>query len=337
MPVKYQNQTTAFILGGNNVRINGHGSGTFDGNANKSNYPGRPHALTLNGSTNSVIKRISFIRSKMWTLSVIYSHKVELDSIFVNNTGNRAQSCELHWQSFRSSHIKFNNWTVYNGDDRVSLKADSTDISITNCEFYNGLGIAIGSIGKYTDQFETIERLTVENISYHTTRPCTRSTLRLGRTTRTVTRQTEEVVVLGANASNMTFQNLTSDNIHGGALTISQCTRFSGAPGEGNASRAHVMFQIIDIKINGLEGITQSSNVASLQCSAVAPCIDIGVYDVDLRFANGTEATGYLCGNFNDVEDFECTEEPRIGGSAIGVEHCSSFDYCCPKIAWYAC
>jgi hypothetical protein len=58
---------------------------------------------------------------------------------------------------------------VYNGDDSISLKGNSTDISITNSNFYNGLGIALGSIGQYNDQFETIERLTAKNINYHNT------------------------------------------------------------------------------------------------------------------------------------------------------------------------
>lgn len=68
-----------------------------------------------------------------------------------------------------SSHIKFNNWTVYNGDDSLSLKANSTDITITNSKFVNGLGIAFGSIGQLKDQYETIERVYVENIEYEDT------------------------------------------------------------------------------------------------------------------------------------------------------------------------
>lgn len=119
-------------------------------------------------------------------MSIIYSHHVLLDSIFVNNTGNWAQSCEFAYirvgennvltnccpantdgaDTIRSSHITFNNWTVYNGDDSLSMKANSTDITIKNSKFYNGLGIAMGSIGQYNGQFETIERITAENIEY---------------------------------------------------------------------------------------------------------------------------------------------------------------------------
>lgn len=71
--------------------------------------------------------------------------------------------------TIRSSHISFNNLTVHNGDDSISFKANSTDISLTNSHFYNGLGVAIGSIGQYHDQFETVERINVENIVYDNT------------------------------------------------------------------------------------------------------------------------------------------------------------------------
>ncbi|MAD83937.1 MAG: hypothetical protein CL912_13325 [Deltaproteobacteria bacterium] len=68
-----------------------------------------------------------------------------------------------------SHHIAFNNWTVENGDDSISLKANSTDISITNSRFFNGLGVAIGSIGQYKGQFETVERLKVNNCTFSNT------------------------------------------------------------------------------------------------------------------------------------------------------------------------
>jgi hypothetical protein len=77
MDVGYQNQSTALIIGGNNVRINGYEKGTFDGNGdywyqwireqpNTSNYPGRPHGVTFDSLTNSVIRGLTFLRSQMW-------------------------------------------------------------------------------------------------------------------------------------------------------------------------------------------------------------------------------------------------------------------------------
>lgn len=53
-----------------------------------------------------------------------------------------------------------------NGDDSISAKANSTDITITNSTFYNGLGIAIGSIGQYKGAFETVERIHAKDINF---------------------------------------------------------------------------------------------------------------------------------------------------------------------------
>lgn len=49
------------------------------------------------------------------------------------------------------------------------MKANSTDITITNSKFHNSLGITVGSIGQYNDQFETIEPITVMNVEYDNT------------------------------------------------------------------------------------------------------------------------------------------------------------------------
>lgn len=73
----YQNQSTAFIISGNNVTIQGHGSGTLNGNGdvwyvyigeqeNRSNFPGRPHAITFNGLNNSRVTGLNFVQSQMW-------------------------------------------------------------------------------------------------------------------------------------------------------------------------------------------------------------------------------------------------------------------------------
>ncbi|KAL4946308.1 hypothetical protein BDV06DRAFT_218438 [Aspergillus oleicola] len=325
LDVGYQNQSTAWILGGNDVRINGHGSGTLDGNGdywyewiseqeNTSNYPGRPVALTLSGLTNSFVKGLNFLRSQMWTMSIIYSHYVEFDSILVNNTGNRLDSSNTDGaDTIRSSHITFNNFTVYNGDDSISFKGNSTDITVKNSVFHNGLGIAIGSIGQLNDQFETVERVHVENIVFDNTLHAVYF--------KTWTDDQNGYPPNGGGgglgyASNMLFRNLSATDLRGSAVAISQCTRFSGAPGDGNCTNSQ--FQIKDITVANLTGTTESVRVASLQCSAVAPCTNIGLLGIDLELSNGTQAESYLCGNVERPRGFNCTGEVCEGGSSTG-------------------
>ncbi|KAL4925422.1 pectin lyase fold/virulence factor [Aspergillus undulatus] len=325
LEVGYQNQSTAWILGGNNVRLNGYGVGTLDGNGdywyewiqeqeNTSNYPGRPVALTISGLTNSVVKGVNFLRSQMWTLAIIYSHYVEFDSILVNNTGNRVDSSNTDGaDTIRSSHISFNNLTVYNGDDSISFKANSTDISLKNSVFHNGLGIAIGSIGQLNDEYEVVERINVENVVFDNTLHAVYF--------KTWTDDQNGYPPNGGGgglgyASNMLFKGLSTTSLRGSAVAISQCTRFIGAPGDGNCTNSQ--FQIRDITVANLNGTTESGRVTSFQCSAVAPCTNLGLFDVDLEFGNGTKADSYLCGNVVSPRGFECNGEVCEGGSSTG-------------------
>ncbi|KAH7139579.1 extracellular exo-polygalacturonase-like protein [Dendryphion nanum] len=325
LPVGYQNQSTAFILGGNNVRIDGQGVGTFNGNGdywyewirqqpNTSNYPGRPHQLTFNGLTNSVVKGLRFLRSQMWTMSIIHSHNSVWEDIFVNNTGNRVSSSNTDGaDTFFSSGLLFRNWTVYNGDDSFSCKANSTNITLLDSHFYHGLGIAIGSIGQYKDHFETIENIRAENIYFEDTLHAFY-----------VKTWTNDQVGFPPNgggggrgfAQKMVLKNLTTKGMRGGAFTISQCTRFSGAPGVGNCTNSQ--FQVKDVSIDGMKGTSRDRRVVSLQCSAVAPCTDIHLQDVDLKYSNGSQIANYLCGNVGAKEGFECTGPVCVGGSATG-------------------
>lgn len=115
----------------------------------------------------------------------------------------------------------------------------------------------------------------------------------------------------------MLFKNLTAISLRGAAVAISQCTRFIGAPGDGNCTNSQ--FQIKDVTVADLSGTTESGPVTSFQCSAVAPCTRLGVFGVDLEYAGGNGiAEEYLCGNVVDPRGFECTGEPCVGGSSTG-------------------
>ncbi|KAF2800376.1 glycoside hydrolase family 28 protein [Melanomma pulvis-pyrius CBS 109.77] len=325
LPVGYQNQSTAFVLGGNNLKINGYGTGTFNGNGdywyewirqqpNSSNYPGRPHQITFNGLTNSIVKGVNFLRSQMWTMSIIHSHNSVWQDILVNNTGNKFQSSNTDGaDTMFSSHLHFHNWTVHNGDDSISFKANSTSMRLTDSRFHGGLGIAIGSIGQLADVFETVQDISAANVYFQDTLHAFY--------VKTWTGDRNGYPPNGGGggrgfASGLRLTNLTTRDVRGAALAVSQCTRFKGAPGQGNCTNSR--FQIRDVVVEGLRGSTKSARVASLQCSAVAPCTGIALSGVDLRFGNGTAVGGYLCGHVGVREGWDCTGEVCEGGSATG-------------------
>lgn len=74
LPVGYQNQSSAWLFGGESITWDGHGYGTLDGNGQvwydyingTNNYPGRPHSITYTGTRDSVIEGLRFVQSQMW-------------------------------------------------------------------------------------------------------------------------------------------------------------------------------------------------------------------------------------------------------------------------------
>jgi galacturan 1,4-alpha-galacturonidase len=119
-------------------------------------------------------------------MTVIHSENILLEDIYVNSTGNEPVGFEFSsLVSYRlrlvehgtniarntdgadtvyANNITFRRWNVTNGDDSIAMKANSTNILIEDCDFYTGLGVAIGSIGQYDNAFETIENVTARNI-----------------------------------------------------------------------------------------------------------------------------------------------------------------------------
>ncbi|KAL6915398.1 hypothetical protein FSST1_006893 [Fusarium sambucinum] len=325
LPINFQNQSTAFMLSGDNVRINGYNQGTFNGNGdewykfiraqpNTSNYPGRPHAITFNGLTNSVVRGLRFLRSQMWTMSIIHCHRVEFHDIFINNTGNTYQSSNTDGaDTINSSHITMDNWTVWNGDDSIALKGNSTNITITNSRFYNGLGIAVGSLGQFYGEREVVEHFRGSNLTFENTLHAFYF--------KTWTGDRNGYPPNGggggiATVRDLLMEDIKVDGLRGGAVTISQCTRFSGAPGSGNCTNSES--QISRVIVNGLVGTTKDPRAASFQCSAVKPCTDIALLNVDLQINSTAEADQYLCGNVANPQGFNCTGAPCVGGSSTG-------------------
>jgi galacturan 1,4-alpha-galacturonidase len=102
-------------------------------------------------------------------MTVIHSKRVTLRDIYVNSTSHTSYPTQNTdgADTIYSDSITFDRWTVVNGDDSISLKANSTDILIKDSTFYRGLGVAIGSIGQYEGAFETIENVTATNITFH--------------------------------------------------------------------------------------------------------------------------------------------------------------------------
>lgn len=178
------------------------------------------------------------------------------------------------------------------------MKQNSTNIYISNCTFYHGMGFAVGSIGQYPNQIEVIESVTAEDIIFHDVRYAGRM--------KTWTGLTKGYPPNGGgggtgHARNITFRDWKMDNVHQ-AFMIEQCISYNGQSGGCDTS----IFEIMDMHRINAAGTLTGSNVATFQFSQAGQCSDVQVAGINLRDGNGTSIKGYLCSNV-DAAGFSCT------------------------------
>ncbi|KAF7198248.1 Alpha-L-rhamnosidase rgxB [Pseudocercospora fuligena] len=288
MPVGYQNQSTVWFLGGKNITVNGHGTGTFDGNGQvwydfvqgESNYPRRPMGLTI---------------WKAHSKSTTGQHE---------SPARNTDGADVLY----SNNVTMRRWEVDNGDDAIALKGNSTNILIEDCVFRTGQGFALGSIGQYADRFEVIEDVVVRNIRCIGTK--------YAAYVKTWTGEQSGYPPNGGGGGkgyirNITMTNFTMDRGRTYPFSITQCTAFGGTtPGDCDSSE----FKVEDITLSNVHGSVNSSTVAVMQCSeAAGGCDGIKIEDVVVEnlssSANATmpNAYKYLCSNVESPASFECT------------------------------
>jgi hypothetical protein len=104
-------------------------------------------------------------------MTLIHSSNVLLQDIYVSSTSrsNTSTSNTDGADTIYANNITFHNWSVTNGDDGISPKANSTNILVTNSTFIGGSGLALGSIGQYNSVFETIENFTAKDCTFKNT------------------------------------------------------------------------------------------------------------------------------------------------------------------------
>ncbi|KAK5175095.1 uncharacterized protein LTR77_000232 [Saxophila tyrrhenica] len=326
--IGFQNQTSAWFFGGDQVHCYGHGYGTLNGNGQvwytysngTSNLHGRPHAITISDTTDSVVEGLNFVKSQMWTSTVIRSERVLLQDIYVNNscepgvgTFDRCNVNTDGCDTVYANNITFKRWTVDNGDDGIALKQNSTNIYVEDSEFYNGVaGIAFGSIGQYPGQIEVIENFTARNL-YN-------SNTKYAAYLKTWTGLNKGYPPNGGggglgHAMNLSCIDFTTNNVSL-PWAINQKTSYNGQPGGENTSR----FQIGDMHLDNASGTVVGPFEAAFQCSGASPCDSIQISDNSFTtLSNGTAATGVRCSNVVDPMGFNCTAD------------CGSQDELCPS------
>ncbi|KAI6945438.1 Exopolygalacturonase [Hortaea werneckii] len=174
----YQNATTFFQIGGEDVNI--YGGGMLDGNGQvwydlyaEDIYILRPILFGTVGLHGGSISDLYLRYSPQWYNFLANSTDVVFDNFNIRGysaSENEAKNTD-GWDTYRSSNIVIQNSVVNNGDDCVSFKPNSTEVLVQNMYCNGSHGISVGSIGQYPGEVDIVENLYVSSQS--TTSPCT--------------------------------------------------------------------------------------------------------------------------------------------------------------------
>ncbi|OAA69913.1 exo-polygalacturonase [Akanthomyces lecanii RCEF 1005] len=316
MPVGFQNQSTVWYFGGDKITVDGHGTGTLDGNGQvwydwakgEGNLPHRPMMINWRNLTNSKVLGLRFVQSQMWTMAVTYSKRLEFTDIYVNNTSTSKWST-LNTDgidTIYSDDITLRRWRIKSGDDGVALKGNSSNIRVFDTEIYGGQGLAIGSVGQYKDQYEHVTNFLAKNVTLYDTT--------YAIYLKTWGGDSKGYPPNGGGGglglmSGIVLEDIKLEGVRKYPLFAWQCENYEGGLGKDCQSSKFQMHDFTASSISGW-GTQDVDHTGWFQCSAAAGgCSNFTVSDVHVTRGRGAdELKSWHCENMHDHAGFECTD-----------------------------
>ncbi|KAH7311497.1 exo-rhamnogalacturonase B [Stachybotrys elegans] len=314
MPVEFQNQSTVWYFGGDNILWDGHGFGTLDGNGQvwydwahgRGNLPHRPMNINYRGFNNSIVRNMRYVQSQMWTMAVTYSRNLLFSDIYVNNTSSSEHNT-LNTDgvdTVYSDNITFNRWTVTNGDDHIALKGNSSNIFVYDSVFYDGQGVAIGSMGQFDGKWEYIENFYARNITLYNTAHVSYL--------KTWSGDAKGYPPNGGGGGRGHARNIVMEDIkiYGSRqrpFFSWQCEHYEGDMGKNCNSSEFKMSDVVWRNVSGTAKLSVD-HVGHFQCSAAAGgCNNFTVENIEIRREGKEELfENWYCENVFENNGFTC-------------------------------
>ena len=305
--VVYQNQHTAWLFGGENVRFlgqgghfNGNGQAWYTQNRNRANQLGRPISITFHKSKNLTVDGLTFKQPQFWATHVWESEDVVLRNIDISAISDDHNGCVNTdgGNTWNSQRVLFEHWNVRNGDDCIAIKGNSTDIHVRNVTCTNGNGMTIGSVGEYLDWPDYVENVLFEDIK-------TIGTMQSAYIKTWQGLPADHSGNGGAGGGgagyvrNVTFRNFEIDNV-ALPIQISQCI-YTEHTQDCDSSK----LEISEITWENIKGTSRFNIASSIHCAKGHPCPDIYFKDVQISSLNETRGLP-AAGTDLQHEVFQC-------------------------------
>ncbi|PWY83420.1 Exopolygalacturonase X [Aspergillus heteromorphus CBS 117.55] len=299
----FQNATTFFQLGGEDVNM--YGGGTLDGNGQvwydlyaEDDLILRPVLIGVIGLKGGTIGPLKLRYSPQYYHFVANSSDVLFDGIDISGyskSDNEAKNTD-GWDTYRSTNIVIQNSVINNGDDCVSFKPNSTEILVQNLHCNGSHGISVGSLGQYEGEVDIVENVYVYNISMFNASDMARIKVWPGGPSAL------EPDLQGGGGSgsvkNVTYDTAFIDNVEW-AIEITQCY------GQDNITLCNENpsnLTISDIYIKNFRGTTSTTEdpfVGTIVCSSPDTCSNINVSNINVTSPIGTNE--FVCDNVDET------------------------------------
>ncbi|KAF8911408.1 glycoside hydrolase family 28 protein [Mucidula mucida] len=282
-PFEFQTQVTFWLLGGENIVLNG--GGTLDGAGQawydafeaNSSLP-RPIILTIYQGNHVLVENIEMIDSPEWFNLIYESNDVRYNNMTITAATDTHNTDG--WNIYRSDTVTLEHSVIVNGDDCVAFKPNATNVLVSDLNCDGSHGISVGSLGQYPEFFDIVENVTATDVKMANAQNGARIKAWAGPD------------VGSGIVRNVTFNNFVVSNV-ANPVVIDQCYMTSAA--DCSASPSNTFIE--DIWFNGISGTSSGSTVASLSCSPDGRCSNINVNDLELTAGKSTAT--YKCQNVN--------------------------------------
>ncbi|KAF7871616.1 hypothetical protein EAF04_003723 [Stromatinia cepivora] len=309
-PFVFQNATSFFKLGGEDVFI--YGGGTLNGNGQvwydlyaKDIYALRPVLIGIDGLKDSILTDLVLRYSPQYYNFIANSSNVVYNNINISggsSSKNPAKNTD-GWDTYRCENIVIQNSDINNGDDCVSFKPNSTNILVQNLSCNGSHGISVGSLGQYAGEFDIVENVYVFNTSLHNAS----DGARIKAWPNTASALSGDLQGGGGSGrvNNITYDTMYIDNVDY-AIEIDQCY------GQKNLTlclqypSALTITDIVFKNFNGKTSTKYSPEIGTFACSSTSVCNNIVATNINVLSPKGTDDA--YCLNVNTTAlDVTCS------------------------------
>ncbi|KAJ9686855.1 hypothetical protein PVL29_015626 [Vitis rotundifolia] len=251
-----------FTLSGYGV-FDGQGQSVWGQKCSRTKYCHQlPINLRFDYMNNSIIKDITSKDSKQFHINVLGCRNITFFQVKISAPGDSPNTDGIHIG--RSRGVNVTHSTIQTGDDCVSIGDGSEQLDINKVECGPGHGISVGSLGLYANEAPVIG-ITVRN--------CT-----ISETTNGVRVKTWPSSPHGT-ATEMHFRDIVMNNVSN-PIIIDQ----EYCPHNQCKLQVPSRVKLSNISFKNIRGTTPTELAVTLICSKGAPCQQVELGNIDLKY-----------------------------------------------------